>query len=193
MNKNNLPTTIPVFPLSNFIIFPKTTVPLNIFEPRYIEMINDSMKTNKLIGMIQPVKMNTGELLSENNKYQKVGCAGRIVSFTETEAQSSLCHYHCSYNYNSRLARWPARAGPAQLENRPAEGQPKASQRPAKGRPNASQRPAKGQSKATQRQAKGQPTGINITPGQWEANGKPQEKQQGRRRQQTDSQHRANA
>ena len=48
MKKNELPNTIPVFPLSNFIIFPKTTVPLNIFEPRYIEMINDSMKTNKL-------------------------------------------------------------------------------------------------------------------------------------------------
>ena len=54
MNKINLPKTIPIFPLSNFIIFPKTTVPLNIFEPRYIEMINDSMKSNKLIGMIQP-------------------------------------------------------------------------------------------------------------------------------------------
>ena len=50
----NLPTELPVFPLSNFIIFPKTTVPLNIFEPRYIEMINDSMKSDKLIGMIQP-------------------------------------------------------------------------------------------------------------------------------------------
>ena len=50
----NLPKIIPVFPLSNFIIFPKTTVPLNIFEPRYIDMINDSMKTNKYIGMIQP-------------------------------------------------------------------------------------------------------------------------------------------
>ena len=49
-----LPKTIPIFPLSNFIIFPKTTVPLNIFEPRYIDMINDSMKSNKLIGMIQP-------------------------------------------------------------------------------------------------------------------------------------------
>ena len=49
---NNLPKTIPVFPLSNFIIFPHTTVPLNIFEPRYIEMINDSMKTNKMIGFI---------------------------------------------------------------------------------------------------------------------------------------------
>ena len=57
MKKNNLPNTIPIFPLSNFIIFPKTTVPLNIFEPRYVDMINDSMKSNKLIGMIQPKKI----------------------------------------------------------------------------------------------------------------------------------------
>ena len=60
----NFPKKIPIFPLSNFIIFPKTTVPLNIFEPRYIEMINDSMKTNKLIGMIQPKN-------SENNDLNK--------------------------------------------------------------------------------------------------------------------------
>ena len=52
----NLPKKIPIFPLSNFIIFPKATVPLNIFEPRYIDMVNDSLKSNKLIGMIQPKK-----------------------------------------------------------------------------------------------------------------------------------------
>ena len=51
---NSFPKIIPVFPLSNFIIFPNTTVPLNIFEPRYLDMVNDSMKSNKLIGMIQP-------------------------------------------------------------------------------------------------------------------------------------------
>ena len=50
----NLPKKISVFPLSNFIIFPNTSVPLNIFEPRYIEMVNDSMKTNRIIGMVQP-------------------------------------------------------------------------------------------------------------------------------------------
>ena len=52
----NLPKILPIFPLSNFIIFPKTTVPLNIFEPRYIDMINDSMKSNKLIGMFSQKK-----------------------------------------------------------------------------------------------------------------------------------------
>ena len=52
--KKDLPNKIPVFPLSNFILFPRTSVPLNIFEPRYVDMINDSMKSNKFIGMIQP-------------------------------------------------------------------------------------------------------------------------------------------
>ena len=56
-NLTNLPLKIPVFPLSNFIIFPKTTVPLNIFEPRYIQMIDDSMKSDRMIGMIQPKKL----------------------------------------------------------------------------------------------------------------------------------------
>ena len=77
-----LPKIIPVFPLSNFIIFPKTTVPLNIFEPRYIEMINDSMKSNKLIGMIQP-KKTTDE--SSPPTLHKIGCMGKITSFKQTE------------------------------------------------------------------------------------------------------------
>ena len=59
MKKKDLPKIISVFPLSNFIIFPNTTVPLNIFEPRYIDMIDDCMKSNKLIGMIQPKKNNS--------------------------------------------------------------------------------------------------------------------------------------
>ena len=54
MNIQELPKTIPIFPLSNFIMFPGTTVPLNIFEPRYIDMVNDSMKTDRYIGIIQP-------------------------------------------------------------------------------------------------------------------------------------------
>ena len=52
----NLPKKISVFPLSNFIIFPNTSVPLNIFEPKYIKMIDDSMKNDRIIGMIQPKK-----------------------------------------------------------------------------------------------------------------------------------------
>ena len=78
---SNLPNQIPIFPLSNFIIFPETTVPLNIFEPRYIEMINDSMKSSRLIGMVQP-KKNTGG--STDGLYD-IGCLGKITSFSETE------------------------------------------------------------------------------------------------------------
>ena len=81
MNKTiNLPDIIPVFPLSNFIFFPKTTVPLNIFEKRYLEMINDSMSGNRIIGMIQPKEKNK----QEPTLYQ-IGCAGKITSFNETE------------------------------------------------------------------------------------------------------------
>ena len=82
MKKEDLPNTIPVFPLSNFIIFPKTTVPLNIFEPRYIDMINDSMKLNKMIGMIQPKTSKNKQLVPD---LHEVGCLGKITSFRETE------------------------------------------------------------------------------------------------------------
>ena len=82
MNKINLPKTIPIFPLSNFIIFPKTTVPLNIFEPRYIEMINDSMKSNKLIGMIQPKDSDNNQ---EEPLLHNIGCLGKITSFKDTD------------------------------------------------------------------------------------------------------------
>ena len=75
----NLPKNIPIFPLSNFIIFPKTTVPLNIFEPRYIDMVNDSMKSNKLIGMIQPKNKSDND-----KKLHDIGCLGKITSFKET-------------------------------------------------------------------------------------------------------------
>ena len=78
----NLPSKLPIFPLSNFIIFPKTTVPLNIFEPRYIDMVDDSMKSNKLIGMIQPKNSN---IKNEVPKLYQVGCVGKITSFRETE------------------------------------------------------------------------------------------------------------
>jgi len=77
---NNLPKKISVFPLSNFIIFPRTTVPLNIFEPRYIDMINDSMKLDKLIGIIQPKTTFNSE---NNPELFDVGCVGKIISLQE--------------------------------------------------------------------------------------------------------------
>ena len=100
---NNFPDIIPVFPLSNFIIFPKTTVPLNIFEPRYIQMIDDSMKSNRYIGMIQPKK--TGSLKKPD--LHKIGCVGKITSFNETEdgryliVLNGVCRYETISEINS--------------------------------------------------------------------------------------------
>ena len=77
----NLPNKIAVFPLSNFIIFPGATVPLNIFETRYIQMVDDCMKSHRMIGMIQPKK--TGKF-DKPNLYN-IGCLGKITSFNETD------------------------------------------------------------------------------------------------------------
>ena len=79
-----LPKIIPIFPLSNFIVFPKTAVPLNIFEPRYLEMVNESMKAEKFIGMVQPKTIKN----FDNTKLpilHKIGCLGKINSFKETD------------------------------------------------------------------------------------------------------------
>ena len=75
-----LPNIIPIFPLPNFILFPKTSVPLNIFEPRYLTMIDDSMKTNKLVGLIQPKKNNINGIPD----LYDVGCLGKITNFKDT-------------------------------------------------------------------------------------------------------------
>ena len=80
MFEPELPQKISVFPLSNAIFFPRTVLPLNIFEKRYIQMVSDSMKENKLFGMIQPkIKKNN------NIELYKVGCLGKIISFNETK------------------------------------------------------------------------------------------------------------
>ena len=89
------PNKIPIFPLSNFIIFPNTTVPLNIFEPRYLQMVDDCMKGNRLIGIVQPKK--SGELKKPN--LYEVGCVGKITSFNETDdgryliVLNGICRY----------------------------------------------------------------------------------------------------
>jgi len=82
IKKKELPNKIPVFPLSNFIIFPKTTVPLNIFEPRYMDMVNDSMKSNKFIGMIQPKNSSNDQNIPA---LHDIGCLGKITNFKETD------------------------------------------------------------------------------------------------------------
>ena len=70
------PNQIPVFPLSGVIYFPRTNLPLNIFEERYLELVNDSFRNNKLMGMVQSKK--------ENSLVYKVGCLGKISDYQET-------------------------------------------------------------------------------------------------------------
>ena len=81
IKKNHLPNTIPIFPLSNFIFFPNTSAPLNIFEPRYIAMIDQCMKTDRLLGMAQPKRITDNKI----PELFDVGCLGKISSFNETE------------------------------------------------------------------------------------------------------------
>ena len=80
MINKNLPEKIAVFPLSNAIFFPKTILPLNIFEKRYIQLVSDCMKNQKLFGMVQPI-------LKRKPKpgIYKVGCLGKIITFSETD------------------------------------------------------------------------------------------------------------
>jgi Lon protease-like protein len=80
---SNLPGTIPVFPLMGALVLPRARLPLNIFEPRYLQMIDDALKTeHRLIGMIQTRDV-PGDV--KDPPLQKIGCAGRITSFTETD------------------------------------------------------------------------------------------------------------
>ena len=76
---DDLPKKIPIFPLTGAVLFPKTQLPLNIFEPRYVQMLNAALATpHKLIGMIQPIA-------GSDKSLKKVGCVGRVTSYNETD------------------------------------------------------------------------------------------------------------
>lgn len=82
MSKPDLPETIPIFPLPGALLLPRSNLPLHIFEPRYLQMLDDALKTDhRLIGMIQP---NAGPSGDEAG-LMSIGCAGRITQFAETE------------------------------------------------------------------------------------------------------------
>ena len=78
---SDLPDTLPVFPLAGALLLPRADLPLNIFEPRYLEMFSDAMSGERIIGMIQPRDDSDD---GETSKLMKIGCAGRITSYTET-------------------------------------------------------------------------------------------------------------
>ncbi len=82
INASDLPESLPVFPLPGALLLPRARLPLHIFEPRYLAMLDDTMKTShRLIGMIQPREVPG----SDEKRLHAIGCAGRLTGFSETE------------------------------------------------------------------------------------------------------------
>ena len=76
--KIDLPKSIPIFPLPKAVLLPRSRLPLHIFEPRYLAMVEDCLKTpNRLIGMVQPTGVD--------DRLHSIGCAGKLTQFSETE------------------------------------------------------------------------------------------------------------
>tara|TARA_B100000446_G_C10498460_1_gene322238 strand:+ start:177 stop:821 length:645 start_codon:yes stop_codon:yes gene_type:complete len=80
----NLPTTIPIFPLKNALLLPGRQLPLNIFETRYLSMVSNALKTDKIIGMIQPTEKKDLKHKNNGEEVYEIGCAGKIVSSNQT-------------------------------------------------------------------------------------------------------------
>lgn len=78
-----LPDVLPIFPLTGVLLLPRGRLPLNIFEPRYLNMTEDALGAGRAIGMVQPAEAG-GESTAENPEVYKIGCAGRMISFAET-------------------------------------------------------------------------------------------------------------
>lgn len=77
----DLPDALPIFPLSGAVIMPGVQLPLNIFEPRYLNMVQDALASDHLLGLLQP---RSEDLEAETPRLHRVGCAGRITSYSET-------------------------------------------------------------------------------------------------------------
>ena len=98
----DLPEVIPVFPLPGALLLPRARLPLNIFEPRYLAMLDDALRSDhRLIGMLQPYE-GRGEGRGPQPKLHKIGCAGRVTSLSETEdgryliALTGICRFRVS-------------------------------------------------------------------------------------------------
>lgn len=79
-----LPETLPIFPLRGVLLLPNGQLPLNIFEPRYVAMVEDALAGDRLIGMVQPQGPEVPEILDDTPVFSS-GCAGKITEFSETE------------------------------------------------------------------------------------------------------------
>ncbi len=128
-----LPTTLPVFPLAGALLLPRGQLPLNIFEPRYLSMIDDSLRSHRLIGMVQPDE--SAPLQRSGAGIHVVGCAGRITQFGETGdgrilvTLTGVCRFRvtqelsvttpyrqCSVNFDDFAQDLNARAGEEEVD-----------------------------------------------------------------------------
>lgn len=95
----DLPPELPIFPLAGAVVMPGVQLPLNIFEPRYLAMVADALASNHLVGMIQPTSETMNEEVPE---LHRIGCAGRITSYSETNdgrvliVLSGVCRFQVS-------------------------------------------------------------------------------------------------
>src|SRR5579871_3841391 len=122
----DLPRTLPIFPLSGVLLLPGGKLPLNIFEPRYLAMIRAALAGPRLIGMIQPRDPDAG---GQQPEVQRVGCAGRVTSFAETDDNRYLITLTglCRFTIMGELP--PGGAGLGAVPGRPRSGDDRA--RPA--------------------------------------------------------------
>ena len=128
------PDLIPVFPLSGALLLPRGQMPLNIFEPRYLAMIDDALKANRVIGMIQPEPETETAAVP---KLYGVGCAGRLTQFAETgdgrylitlvgiarfrveeELATTTPYRQCRVSYEPFTADFLPRAGEEEVDRR---------------------------------------------------------------------------
>jgi uncharacterized protein len=102
--KGQLPAVLPLFPLSGTVLLPGGTLPLNVFEPRYLAMTADALKGDRMIGMVQP---REGQEKAQNPPVYRTGCAGRVTSFAETDDGRYLVTLsgHCRFDIAEELER----------------------------------------------------------------------------------------
>ena len=131
----DLPQVIPVFPLPGAILLPRGQLPLNIFEPRYLNMIDDAMAGDRIIGMVQP---QSGSRRLPG--LSPVGCAGRITSFAETSdgryliTLTGVCRFEAGEELNLKTPYRQVRAGYDPYEGDLAEDEAADAAEPARNR-----------------------------------------------------------
>ena len=122
----DLPETIPIFPLPGALLLPRARLPLNIFEPRYLAMLEDTLKTpHRLIGMVQPVAVPGGR---GERRLHQIGCAGRVTALQETEdgryliTLSGVCRFRLGETAGGVRALPAGRRRLVELRARPRAG-----------------------------------------------------------------------